>query len=201
MALATPTLCALPTEPLILILSYLIPVDLAHLRLTCSALRAQLDHLGARKSVDEKRNTDVIQCTFRVRCWPQLGMERLDMVEHPYGLHKIATNYAGGSCMIMSILDETYCRYLYIDSGMAKYLLSTCVSNRLDIWILRSVKPLRVQEYLKEWLKHRYSGSHLFITIGNTPSICRSITDIWDAYYGGYQYMFAPEVVQLLTSW
>ncbi len=199
----TYSLHLLPTEPLVLILSHLIPSDLAHLRLTCSVLQAQLDHLGASKSIVKQQYVSPSQCTLHIRQWPQLSMERLDMVTRAYDLHRVVTNYAGESCMVASIVDETTYRYLYINNGMAKHMLGVYVSNRLDIWILRSVEPLGVQEYITEWMNYKYHGSiRLTGMVGFPfPSIRRAVLDIWDTHWGGCQHIFAPEVVHLLTSW
>ncbi len=205
MSLITYSLDSLPTEPLVLVLSRLIAVDLVRLKLVCSALRAQLDHLGVYERVTEQRDTGLFQCTFCMRRWPQLGIEQLTMVGcvdiHRHGLFKIVTNYAGESCMVMSIVDGAYCRYLYINSGMAKYMISTGVADWSDIWILGSVEPLGAQEYIAEWLNYKYHGSQRFITMGHLGGIRRAILDIWDTRWGGCQHIFAPEVVHLLTSW
>ncbi len=196
------SLSSLPTEPLVLILSRLIHIDLTHLRLVCTTLRAQLDRLGARECVVEQRNVGRPSCIFYVMCWPQMGIERLDIIEQSGLSCSVVTNYT--SCMprmVMSILNYPHHRYLYIINGAAKYMLFITRSDKHSGAVIVSPgRPLRVQEYLDEWMKHRTGCYSQLRSTASDSNMLQVVLDIWDTHYGGLQHIFAPEVVQLLTS-
>ncbi len=102
--------------------------------------------------------------------------------------------------MIMSIIGGMHHRYIYINNGMARYTLSIRMDKRNRTCIESSIRLLEIQDYLCEWLNTRYGYSYGLLSRASDSNMLQVVLDIWDTHYGGLQHIFAPEVVQLLTS-
>ncbi len=80
-------------------------------------------------------------------------------------LYEVVSNYAGVSCMIMSIIGGMHHRYIYINNGMARYTLSIRMDKRNRTCIESSIRLLEIQDYLCEWLNTRYGYSYGLLSV------------------------------------
>ncbi len=144
-----------PAEIFAMICRELAPMYMVRLRRVCRQILTKLATLGLTDATSCPTTTTRMSIAFTIeyRYWPIHDRSLISRLM-VYSFKYIASYEKIGRCMVLILRhvgESTLTRYLYINEGMAKYMV-TVIRPKLHISVLSSATYIPTREYLKSWL-------------------------------------------------